>query len=162
MNSEKLKEGFLKLCEALNKEGVKYVVIGGFAVFLHGFSRFTEDIDLFIDPSQENISRLKKALSSIYDDPSIDELTVEDFQQYAVIRYGTPDNFYVDFIAKIGEMFTFDDISKDIENIKLENIEIPISGVKTLIEMKKTMREKDEQDEKRSLQNSSLSLMGLF
>jgi hypothetical protein len=34
-------------------------------------------------------------------------------------------------------MFTFDDISKDIEKIKLENIEIPISGVKTLIEMKK-------------------------
>jgi len=146
MNSERLKEGFLKLCEALNKEGVKYVVIGGFAVFLHGFPRFTEDIDLFIDPSPENILKLKKALSSIYDDPSIDQLAVEDFHQYAVIRYGTPDNFYVDFIAKIGEMFTFDDISKDIEKIKLENIEIPISGVKTLIEMKKTMREKDKQD----------------
>jgi hypothetical protein len=105
MNSERLKEGFLKLCEALNK-----------------------------------------ALSSIYDDPSIDELTVEDFHQYAVIRYATPDNFYVDFIAKIGKMFTFDDISKDIKKIKLEDIEIPISGVKTLIEMKKTMREKDKQD----------------
>ena len=60
MNSGGLKEGFLKLCEALNREGVKYVVIGGFAVFLHGFPRFTEDIDLFIDPSPENISKLKK------------------------------------------------------------------------------------------------------
>ena len=112
MNSGMLKEGFLKLCEALNREGVKYVVIGGFAVFLHGFPRFTEDINFFIDPSPENISKLKKALSSIYDDPSIDELTVEDFHQYAVIRYGTPDNFYVDFIAKIGEMFTFDEMQK--------------------------------------------------
>jgi hypothetical protein len=45
-------------------------------------------------------------------------------------------------MAKIGQMFTFDDISKDTEKIKLENIEIPISGVKTLIEMKETMREK--------------------
>jgi hypothetical protein len=35
MNSERLKEGFLKLCEALNKEGVKYVVIGGFILHLY-------------------------------------------------------------------------------------------------------------------------------
>jgi len=39
-------------------------------------------------------------------------------------------------------MFTFDDISKDIEKIKLQNIEILISGVKSLIEMRKTIREK--------------------
>jgi len=39
-------EDLLALCKALNAEGVRYVLIGGFAVILHGFVRGTKDIDL--------------------------------------------------------------------------------------------------------------------
>ncbi|HXH41387.1 MAG TPA: hypothetical protein VNN08_22355 [Thermoanaerobaculia bacterium] len=37
-------EDLLSLCKALNAEGVRYVLIGGFAVILHGFVRATKDI----------------------------------------------------------------------------------------------------------------------
>lgn len=52
-------EDLVSLCKALNAEGVRYVLIGGFAVILHGFVRGTKDIDLLVDASPENIQRLK-------------------------------------------------------------------------------------------------------
>lgn len=45
-------EDLLSLCKALNDSGVRYVLIGGFAVILQGFVRATKDIDLLVDSSQ--------------------------------------------------------------------------------------------------------------
>jgi hypothetical protein len=53
----------LSLCKALNAEGVRYALIGGFAVILHGFVRATKDVDLLIDASVENVRRLKRAMA---------------------------------------------------------------------------------------------------
>jgi len=78
MSSKELDEALIELCQAFNKEGVRYVIIGGFAMIMHGLARLTEDIDFFIEDSPENIIRLKKALLSIYDDPSIEELKPEE------------------------------------------------------------------------------------
>ena len=39
---------FEEVFRALNKAKVKYVVIGGIAVVLHGYRRFTEDLDLMV------------------------------------------------------------------------------------------------------------------
>ena len=68
-------EDLVALCKALNAEGVRYVLIGGFAVILHGFVRATKDIDLLIDaspaesitlarPTAESRSRRWKAFRS--------------------------------------------------------------------------------------------------
>lgn len=39
----------LDICSRFESYGVKYVVIGGWAVILHGFSRTTEDIDIIVE-----------------------------------------------------------------------------------------------------------------
>ncbi len=57
-----LQKELVKLCASLNREGVKYVIIGGCAIVLHGYFRTTNDIDLLVDSSPKNINRLKKAL----------------------------------------------------------------------------------------------------
>jgi hypothetical protein len=49
-------EDLLNLCKALNGEGVRYVLIGGFAVILHGFVRATKDIDLLRRRTDSNRS----------------------------------------------------------------------------------------------------------
>lgn len=146
MSRIELDRALLKLCEAFNEEKVKYAVAGGFAVVMHGLARMTEDIDFFIDDSEYNIERLRKALKSIYDDPSIDELTTDNIKNYAVIRYGTPDDFYIDFIGRIGKVFTFKDIEGDIEIFEIDNLEIPVVGLDTLIKMKETIRNRDVRD----------------
>ena len=60
-------EDLLSLCKALNREEVRYVLIGGFAVILHGFVRGTKDIDLLLDPSQSNIQAVKRAMANLPD-----------------------------------------------------------------------------------------------
>jgi len=44
-----LQKEIIRVCEALNKEDAKYVVVGGCALILHGYYRTTHDIDLLVD-----------------------------------------------------------------------------------------------------------------
>jgi hypothetical protein len=50
---------FLRL---LNEESVEYVLIGGYAVILHGYNRYTADMDVWVRPSLQNSERLTRAL----------------------------------------------------------------------------------------------------
>ncbi len=52
-----LLEDLIALCRGLNREGARYVVLGGMAVIQAGFVRATSDIDLLIDTSPENQER---------------------------------------------------------------------------------------------------------
>lgn len=84
-----------RLFAALAEKEVAYVLVGGVAVNLHGLVRGTEDVDLFIRPDAENVARLRDALRQVWDDPSIEEIRFEDVDEYAVVRYGPPDEAFV-------------------------------------------------------------------
>ena len=55
------------------------------AMVLHGFNRGTEDIDLLVDKTTENIVLLKKALS-ILPDNAVREIRDHDIEEYGVVR----------------------------------------------------------------------------
>ena len=74
-------EDLVSLCKALNHEGVRYVLIGGFAVILHGYARATKDIDLLVDASTENIQRLKRAMAALPDN-AIDLIADDEVERY--------------------------------------------------------------------------------
>jgi hypothetical protein len=57
-----LDEGLLKLWQNLQLFNVKYIMVGGFATNLHGFSRTTADCDIWIEDTAENRSNLRNAL----------------------------------------------------------------------------------------------------
>jgi hypothetical protein len=85
-------EDLLNLCKALNAEGVRYVLIGGFAVILHGFVRATKDIDLLVDASAENLQRLKRAMA-VLPDNAIALVADDEVERYQVVnhaRFDTP------------------------------------------------------------------------
>lgn len=54
---------FPRLIGALAGEGVDYVIVGGLAATIHGSSRLTEDIDVVYSRSDENLSRIQRALA---------------------------------------------------------------------------------------------------
>jgi hypothetical protein len=56
---------FLRVVDALNRENVPYVVVGGFAALLHGNNRFTADLDLVVDLQPENARRAIHALTAL-------------------------------------------------------------------------------------------------
>jgi hypothetical protein len=46
----------------LEKQGVRYLIIGGLAFTYHAKPRFTKDIDLWIDPARDNVKQANEAL----------------------------------------------------------------------------------------------------
>lgn len=69
---------FESIIQALEQGGVRYVVAGGFAVNLHGFLRFTKDIDLLIDLDPENASRAMRVLADLGLQPRV-PVAIDDF-----------------------------------------------------------------------------------
>jgi predicted nucleotidyltransferase len=58
-------EEHLNLYKSLNKNRVKYLVIGGIACGIYGSPRATKDIDILIEPSISNVRKLYKALEEV-------------------------------------------------------------------------------------------------
>jgi hypothetical protein len=135
------------LAAAFNREEVEYILVGGVAVNLHGYVRQTEDVDFFIRPTIENVERTKRALTSVWDDPSIQEIDGEDIcREYPTVRYGPPDvDYYVDLMTGIGVAFRYDDLESEVR--EFEGVPIRVATPRTLIAMKKdTVRPKDRLD----------------
>lgn len=60
-------DDLLRLAEYLNSAGARYAIIGGYAVAAHGYNRFSEDLDVLVDPSPDNTPKWVEALSRLPD-----------------------------------------------------------------------------------------------
>ena len=58
-----LNQDFKEFIESLNNNGVRYLVVGGYAVALHGHPRYTKDIDIWVEMIPDNAQRLIEALA---------------------------------------------------------------------------------------------------
>lgn len=86
-----LSQDFREFIESLNDNQVRYLVIGGYAVALHGHPRYTKDIDVWIERTEDNTARLVTALAQ-FGFASLG-LTVADFREpNQVIQLGYPPN----------------------------------------------------------------------
>ena len=135
-----------EILRALNDESVAYVLFRGQAVNAHGILRYTGGIDLFVDPTPENVNRLRCALRRVWPDPEIDEIVVEDLAgDYAVVRYGTPDDFVIDLTGRVGDAFSFADIES--ETLIVAGVAARVATARMLYRMKKdTVRPHDRAD----------------
>ena len=90
---------FEELLRLLEESAVEYLIVGGYAVALHGFPRYTKDIDLFFNSSQENVDRVISTLIGF--GFSSDQLNRELFSTPGnIITFGiTP--VRVDFLNEI-------------------------------------------------------------
>lgn len=57
-----MNQDFKEFIQSLNDNLVRYLVVGGYAVAFHGYPRYTKDLDLWIEISQDNASRMVEAL----------------------------------------------------------------------------------------------------
>lgn len=77
---------FLRL---LNSRQVKYLVIGGYAVALHGFVRATGDLDVFVEASGENAAKLVMVFRD-FGFPS-EDINAALFLEFGkIVRIGVP------------------------------------------------------------------------
>lgn len=84
-----LNQDFKEFIQSLNANGVRYLIVGGYAVAVHGHPRYTKDMDVWIAKDVENASRMVKALAD-FGFASLG-LREEDFlQPDQIIQLGYP------------------------------------------------------------------------
>lgn len=94
-------EDFREFLSALNHHEVRYVLVGGFSVILHGYPRTTGDMDIWVERTKENYSRLKKAFAT-FGMPVFD-MTEENFLSHPiwdVFTFGVPP-VAIDIMVKV-------------------------------------------------------------
>lgn len=136
-----------QILRAFEREGVRYVLVGGVALTIHGLVRATQDIDFFLPPDPDNVERVKAALKSVFSDPEIDTISAADLAgDYPTIRYGPPNElFVIDLIARLGTAFRYEDL--EAEERVIEGVRVRVATPATLYRMKKdTIRPIDRAD----------------
>jgi len=110
----------MRVLGALASARVEYVLVGGVAIGLHGFERATNDIDLFVRTDEANIERLREALRSVFDDPSIAEISADDLAgEYPTVRYGPPEgDYFIDLLGRLGSEIKYEDLEFEITEIE--------------------------------------------
>ena len=139
-----LPEDFKELLNLLNANRVKYLLVGGYAVGIHGYVRATGDIDIWINKSEENSLKICQALKQFGFDISKEERKrlLNDDQ---ILRMGiTP------LRAKIMTSISgvdFADCWPSKLIVKIDGIEIPVLALDDLLTNKKASgRHKDLAD----------------
>ena len=67
---------FLEFLELLDNHEVEYLLVGGYAVILHGYARSTGDMDLWVNQTNENYNKLKL----VYTNFGAPIFSIEDFE----------------------------------------------------------------------------------
>ena len=100
MSALPLPDDFRDLLVELVDTGVDFVVVGGYAVALHGHPRATKDIDILVRPSSENAAKVVQALGAFGAPLSQFGVTEADFQHPGgVLQLGVPP-FRIDLITE--------------------------------------------------------------
>jgi len=130
------------LLKSLKEHKVRFVIIGATAFPVHGYSRATLDIDLFIEPNQANVRRTHEALKSFgYD---LSEITLNDLlTKKVLIRQYLVETDIHPFVKGI----SFDRIWTNKVKAKFGDTFVWFASLDDLIRMKQAARRpKDAED----------------
>ena len=139
-------EDFRDFLNALNKADVRYILVGEYSVVLHGYSRTTGDMDIWMERTSENYKRIIKAFQ-IFGMPLFD-MTESNFLSHPiwdVFTFGTPP-VAIDIMVKI-EGLNFEDVFQKAVYFEDDNLKIRTINRNDLIAAKKIAgRAKDIND----------------
>lgn len=139
-----LSQDFKEFIQLLNENKVDYLVVGGYAVAIHGFPRTTGDIDFWIKPNEENAKRIVKALID-FGFGSLD-INAEDFtKEDSVVQLGLPPN-RIDIMTSVSGV-EFDLCWNNKKEVEFEGQKINFISLHYLrLNKKSTGRDKDNLD----------------
>ena len=135
-------EDLKSLVQALNQNGAEYLLVGGYALFAHGYHRATTDIDLLVPANRQAGEKIRAALM-VLPDQSARDLDAAWFEEGENIRVA--DAIVVDIMLNAcGE--TYETLKQFAETVELDGIPIRTVNLEGLLRTKQTMRDKDVMD----------------
>jgi hypothetical protein len=135
-----------QIARYLDEAGARYALVGGYAIAAHGFVRFSEDIDILVDPAPDNTRHWVDALSrlpdgaarELADDPHI-------FEREGNYAIRINDEFTVDVLpAACGH--SWQELSKFIEVISVDGTPLRVLSLEGLLLTKEGLRDRDRAD----------------
>jgi hypothetical protein len=131
----------------LLENNVEFLLVGAYAMAIHGFPRATADLDILIRPSVDNARNVFKALADF--GAPVEDTLLEDFaKQGTIFQIGVIPR-RIDIINDIDGV-SFDEAYDDKQLVDIEGLQVPVISKQKLIQNKKaTKREKDKLDVKR-------------
>ncbi len=136
---------FSDFISALNKTGTEYILVGGYAVIMHGYFRTTQDLDIWVNKTKENHLKLSKAFA-IFGMPLFD-MTLENFmsEKFDVFSIGRSP-IRIDIITKL-KGIEFAEAFEHALQKELEGLKVNYLHLNDLIKAKKASgRGKDLDD----------------
>ena len=140
-----LNNEFLFFLECAQKNGLRYLLIGGYAVNYYGYTRNTEDMDVWLASTLENRQAFINTLLCMkYSEAEVAPLLNEDFTAPFVGSIGSPDAM-VDVLTFVHHDISFDEAEKKKEQHEIQpGIFLSIVPYDILKQMKlRSHREKD-------------------
>jgi hypothetical protein len=142
-----MEPSFEKLLVLLADAKVDFVLVGGLAVTLQGYVRFTEVVDILIDSKTENVARMLQTLAG-YGEGFAGELGLEDFteEEGAIRIVEETEQCQIDVFTVMSGR-TFADVIADADLFPIQGRAIRYASKRSLIAWKeKSVREKDRLD----------------
>ena len=134
--------------EALDRARVRYLVVGGVAVVLHGYLRTTADLDLVIQLERENVLRAVSALTGLgyrarvpvdptsFADAETRRKWIQD-KNLMVFSMWSPAHPALEVDIFVEEPFPFDEVYARSLRVRLERIEATVIGLDDLLALKR-------------------------
>ena len=139
-------EDVRKLAQLLNAAGVEYALVGGYAISAHGFNRFSEDIDILVNPAADNSRRWIVALGELPDHATLDLVSDPDvFATDARYALRVNDEITIDILPSIAG-YSWQEMHAHIETIDLDGVPLPLLNLEGLLLTKQGQRPKDQMD----------------
>ena len=142
---------FRDFIAALNNNQVRYILVGGYSVILHGYSRTTGDMDLWVERTKENYLKIKDAFEE-FGMPVFD-MTEENFLHHPnwdVFTFGIPP-VAIDLMIGL-EGFNFQEVFDRSIIFKDDELNIIVIHKTDLIEAKKKAGRSKDLDDLENLQ----------
>ena len=140
-------EDLKSLIRSLNQRRVDYLLIGGYALFAHGYHRATTDIDLLVPATREAGERIREALLLLPGRVAA-EIDPAWFEEGGNIRVA--DAFVVALMLnECGE--NYESLQEFAETIDLDGLPILTINLEGLLRTKRTTRDKDIPPDRRQV-----------
>ena len=114
-----LNEDFLLFLKYAQESNLRYMLIGGYAVNYYGYNRNTDDMDVWLAPTNENRqSFINTLLCMNYSSDEVAPLYNEDFTGYFVDNIGS-DDARIEVLTIVHQAISFDEAEKNKETLEI-------------------------------------------
>lgn len=129
-----LNKDYKEMLQCLLEENVKFLLVGAYALAVHGFPRVTKDIDFFVWATPKNAVKLMRALARF--GAPVDHVSNSDFSSEGIVFQIGTDPRRIDIITKIDGV-TFEVAYANREMLSVEGMEVPVISLEDLIANKR-------------------------